>query len=389
MEADWDVEEFAQSSDGTLIAYTLNRDGWSQLRVLHVPSGQHKDLKGLPDGVVSGLRFHTPSSLAFSLSTATSPMDAFTYDLNTNELVRWTRSETGGVPSRLFVPARVIRYKSFDGLEIPAFVYEPRGEGPFPTLIWVHGGPEGQSRPAFDPIVQYFVGRLGVAVVAPNIRGSEGYGKSYLALDDGAKRFDSIKDIGHLLDWIEEQPQLDAARVGIYGASYGGYVVLASLVEYGRRIRAGCDVVGIANFVTFLENTSNYRRDIRRREYGDEREPEMRKLLETISPFNHAERIESALFVAHGANDPRVPVAEAEAIVERVRASGRPVWYMLARSEGHSFRKRNNRDKFYQSMASFFAEHLLGDTTPHVTGDDVPGDAPMVEPDQAVQDASE
>jgi dipeptidyl aminopeptidase/acylaminoacyl peptidase len=293
-------------------------------------------------------------------------MDALTYEVNTGEIVRWTRSETGGVPSTAFVVPRLIRFKSFDGREIPAFVSEPRTEGPFPTLIWVHGGPEGQSRPAFDPIVQYFAGRLGIAVVAPNIRGSDGYGRSYLALDDREKRFDSIRDIGHLLDWIEHQPSLDASRTGIYGASYGGYVVLASLVEYGRRIRAGCDVVGISNLVTFLENTSEYRRDIRRREYGDERDPEMRKLLEDISPFNHSNRIESALFVPHGANDPRVPVAEAEAIVERVRPAGRPVWYMLARSEGHSFRKRSNRDKFYQAMASFFAEHLLGDPTPVV-----------------------
>jgi dipeptidyl aminopeptidase/acylaminoacyl peptidase len=316
-------------------------------------------------------------------------MDAFTYDLNTSEQQRWTRSETGGVPPGLFIEAQPVRFKSFDGLEVPAFLYQPQGEGPFPTLVWVHGGPEGQSRPGFDPIIQYFAGRLGIAVVAPNIRGSDGYGRTYLALDDREKRFDSVRDIGHLLEWIETQPRLDAARVGIYGASYGGYVVLASLVEYGRRIRAGCDVVGIANFVSFLENTSAYRRDIRRREYGDERDPEMRKLLEDISPFNHAERIESALFVAHGANDPRVPVAEAEAIVERVRASGRPVWYMLARSEGHSFRKRNNRDKFYQAMATFFAEHLLGDPTPNVELEDMPAAPPVADPQEPVDGESD
>lgn len=379
-DATWDVEEFSQSSDGNLIAYTLNADGFSRLWLLNLTTGRRTKLQGLPDGVLSGLRFYSPTRLAFSLSTATSPMDAFTYDIKTADLVRWTRSETGGVPAAVFVSPRLIRFPSFDGREIPAFLYEPRGPGPFPTLIWVHGGPEGQSRPEFDPIIQYFAGRLGIAVVAPNIRGSDGYGKSYLALDDREKRFDAIRDIGYLLDWIDRHASLDAGRVGIYGGSYGGYVVLASLVEYGRRIRAGCDVVGISNFATFLENTSQYRRDIRRREYGDERESGMRELLDEISPFNHAERIESALFVAHGANDPRVPVAEAEAIVERVRAAGRPAWYLLARSEGHIFRKRTNRDRFYQAMASFFAEHLLGDPTPKLEVEDVAMSPPPDDP---------
>jgi dipeptidyl aminopeptidase/acylaminoacyl peptidase len=223
----------------------------------------------------------------------------------------------------------------------------------------MHGGPEEQFRPSFDPIVQYFVSR-GVAVLAPNVRGSNGYGRTYLGLDDGVRRKDAVRDVGSVLDWIGMRKDLDARRVGIHGASYGGFMVLASLVEYGDRIVAGSNQVGVSNIVTFLENTRAYRRALRRAEYGDESDPEVRSILLDASPLTHAERIQSALLVAHGMRDPRVPVSEAESIVRAVRSGGHEVWYLVAPSEGHAFRQRQSRDVFYRTMATFFERHLLG-----------------------------
>jgi dipeptidyl aminopeptidase/acylaminoacyl peptidase len=226
------------------------------------------------------------------------------------------------------------------------------------VVVYIHGGPESQARPWFSPVFQYLVRESGIAVLVPNVRGSDGYGKSYLLLDNGRNREDSVRDIGALLDWVGEQPELDEERMAVYGGSYGGYMVLASLVHFGDRLDAAVDIVGISSFVTFLENTREYRRDLRRQEYGDERDPEMRRFLESISPVNNVERIRSALFVAHGANDPRVPLGETEQLVRAVRDGGHEVWYMLARNEGHGFRKKENRDLFYEIAIHFFEQHL-------------------------------
>jgi dipeptidyl aminopeptidase/acylaminoacyl peptidase len=358
----WDVEEIAVSPDGSRLAITSNEDGVSVIDVVEPVSRRRRRVQSLPRGIIGRLRFTQRRQLAFDLTTATRPADVYTLDLEGDRLTQWTRSETGGLPDTVFVEPSLERIRSFDGVEIPTYVYRPSAAGPHPVLLWIHGGPEEQIRPEFDPLIQYFAGRLGVAVVAPNLRGSQGYGAAFMALDDGEKRFDAIRDVGAVLDWIAAEERLDAKRVGIHGASYGGFVVLASLAEYGRRFVAGSDVVGIANLVTFLENTAPRRRDLRRREYGDERDPKIRAVLQTISPLHNADRIESALLVAHGENDPRVPVAEAEAIASVLRAKGIEVWSFLARGEGHSFRKRRNRDTFYRLMATFFARHLLGHT---------------------------
>jgi dipeptidyl aminopeptidase/acylaminoacyl peptidase len=202
---------------------------------------------------------------------------------------------------------------------------------------------------------------LGVAVLLPNVRGSSGFGKTYLALDNGERREDSVRDIGALLDWIEVQPELDENRVAVFGGSYGGYMVLASAVHYSDRLSAAVDVVGISNFVSFLENTQDYRRDLRRQEYGDERDPQMRAHLERISPLNNVEKIRVPLLVVQGQNDPRVPVSESEQMVEALRARGQPVWYMNALNEGHGYRKKQNRDLYQQAVVMFFRRHLLPD----------------------------
>ncbi|HEY1141562.1 MAG TPA: alpha/beta fold hydrolase, partial [Lysobacter sp.] len=247
--------------------------------------------------------------------------------------------------------------------QVPAFYYRPANVPvgkKIPVVINIHGGPEGQSLPLFNPTAQFLANELGVAMLLPNVRGSEGYGKTYLSLDNAEKREDSVRDIGALLDWIAQQPELDASRVGVYGGSYGGYMVLASLMHYSDRIKAGVDIVGISHFGTFLKNTESYRRDLRRAEYGDERDPAMAKVFDTISPLNHADRIASRLFVAQGKNDPRVPYTEAEQIVKAVRANGQPVWYLLYDDEGHGFKKKTNVDYFNAATMLFWEQALLG-----------------------------
>jgi dipeptidyl aminopeptidase/acylaminoacyl peptidase len=266
------------------------------------------------------------------------------------------------------VTPTLVRFPTFDQVDgkprtIPAFLYMPAklpASGKVPVIISIHGGPESQAQPGFNPTTQFMVNELGVAVLAPNVRGSSGYGKTYLTLDNAEKREDSVKDIGALLDWIATQPGLDASRVGVTGGSYGGYMVLASLMHYGDRIRAGVDVVGISHFGTFLKNTEDYRRDLRRVEYGDERDPAMQAVFERISPLNHAGRITSPLFVAQGRNDPRVPYTEAEQIVKAVRGNGQPVWFLMFNDEGHGFRKKANSDYFGAATMKFWQEYLLG-----------------------------
>lgn len=242
--------------------------------------------------------------------------------------------------------------------EIPAWLYVPEGEGPFPVVIDIHGGPEAQARPGFNAWTQFLVREMGIAVVVPNVRGSSGYGRTWLDADNGRLRMDSVRDIGALLDWIGADARFDAGRVVAYGGSYGGFMVLASMVEYSDRLAGGVAIVAISHFRTFLENTSRYRVDLRRVEYGDEREAGMRAFMERIAPLNNAERIGKPLFVIHGANDPRVPATEAEQILSAVRANGTEAWYLLARDEGHGFRKQSNREAMQRAVAGFFERHL-------------------------------
>lgn len=355
----WNVEEIALSPDGTTLAFVTNEDGWGVLRLLDTRTGKERKAPGVPKGLASGLSFARKSgTLGLSLGGPTESGDAFSYDLRTMKLTRWTESEIGGLDKSRFVTPSLVHYESFDGRKIPAFYFAPKGPGPHPVLVLIHGGPEAQARPNFSPLVQYLATESGIAVLVPNVRGSDGYGKSYLLLDNGKKREDSVKDIGALLDFVEKQKELDAKRVAVFGGSYGGYMVLASLVHFPKRLVAGVDVVGISNFVTFLENTKEYRRDLRRAEYGDERDRSMREFLTRISPTTNASKIESHLFVAHGANDPRVPVGETDAIVEAVRKAGRDVWYMVAKNEGHGFQKKENRDTFTLLTVLFLEKHL-------------------------------
>ena len=363
----WDVEAFAVSGDGGHLAFTVNEGGYSRLYVWRLPDRVQVALPEMPAGIVSELMFHPDGDrLGFSLSRPTAPTDVYSVDLGTRRLVRWTESETGGLDPAGFIEPELIAYPTFDEVDgvrrrIPAFVYRPRTPGPHPVYVAIHGGPESQYRPYFSAALQYYARELGMAVVVPNVRGSAGYGKTYLKLDNAEKREDSVRDIGALLDWIAGQPGLDADRVAVSGGSYGGYMVLASLVHYSDRIAAGIERVGISNFVTFLTNTEDYRRDLRREEYGDERDPQMRALLERISPLNNVDRIAAPLLITQGANDPRVPASESGQIYDALAGRDVPVWYVLALDEGHGFRKKSNSDYAAAATVLFLERYVLGD----------------------------
>ena len=261
-----------------------------------------------------------------------------------------------------FAEAELVRTKSFDGLDVSGFLYRPdakRFPGPRPVVVQIHGGPEGQSRPQYLRSWNYLVQELGIAVLLPNVRGSEGSGKGFLSLDNGMRREDSVRDIGAFLDWIERDRGLDAGRVAVYGGSYGGYMVLASMIRFGDRLRCGVDVVGISNFRTFLKNTQDYRRDLRRAEYGDERDPGMAEYLEQISPLGQASKIRKPLLVVQGRNDPRVPVTESEQMVGAIRAQGGTVWYLMAKDEGHGFAKKSNQDFLFLTFVEFLKRYLI------------------------------
>ncbi|MBI4512445.1 MAG: S9 family peptidase [Deltaproteobacteria bacterium] len=368
----WDVVSVAVSEDGRWLAYAANEGGTTAVYLAPTKTPKKAKRVDLPRGVLVGdgarmLRFDSSGrKLGLALSTAQSTTDVFSVDVATRKLARWTFSEVGGLNLSTLVAPDLIEFPSPGGGKIPAWYYRPRQRDgkPFPVVISIHGGPEAQSMASFNPLVQYWVNELGAAVLVPNVRGSSGYGKSYLLLDNVLRREDSVKDIGALLDWIATRSELDARRVGVFGGSYGGYMVLASLIHFGERLRCGVEIVGISNFVTFLENTESYRRDLRRAEYGDERDPEVRSFLLSISPTTHASKIKQPLFVAQGLNDPRVPASEAEQIVKTVRQNGGSVWYLLARDEGHGFQKKTNRDYYINAVNLFFETYLVRPDSP-------------------------
>ena len=365
LDINWDVESITLSEQGDRLAFTINEDGMAKLFMLNTKTMKYNAVSGIPVGQVYGLSFHPDGTkLAMVLNTPQSSGDIYVMDLSSNSLERWTYSEVGGLNTSNFVIPELIHYETFDQVDgkprmIPAFIYMPNGEGPHPVVIDIHGGPEGQAQPYFNPITQYYVNEMGIVVIEPNVRGSSGYGKSYLQLDNGFKREESVQDIGELLNWIAKQPNLDAKRVAVVGGSYGGYMVLASMTHFNDKLKCAVDIVGISNFVTFLTNTQDYRRDLRRVEYGDERDTEMNEFLQKISPTTNAHKITKPLFVVQGLNDPRVPYTEAEQIVDIVRKNSGEVWYLLAKDEGHGFRKKTNRDFYIWSEVLFLEKYLV------------------------------
>ncbi len=362
----WDVDGVEISHKGDLLAFVTNEDGISKLHLRKIKGWKFQPVPELPVGLIGGLEFSPDDKeLALTLNTPQTPTDTYSWHLKKRRLTRWTSSEVGGLqPDNLIVP-ELIHYPTFDEVAgqarlIPAFYYKPAHvEPPFPVVIFIHGGPESQYRPSFSSTFQYWINEMGIAVLAPNVRGSSGYGKTYVKLDNGFKREESVWDIGALLDWIEEQPELDDQRVAVNGGSYGGYMVLACMTHYNDRLKCASERVGISNFVTFLENTQVYRRDRRRAEYGDERDPEMREFLISISPTTNAHKITKPMFITQGLNDPRVPARESQQIVAAIRQNKGQVWYLLAKDEGHSFKKKTNIDFRQQATVLFWEEYLL------------------------------
>lgn len=365
-ERPWDVEDFTLSDDGRVLAYAVNEDGFSKVVVQDLVTRRALPQPQLPAGVVSGLAFSPDGArLGFSLATPTASSDAWSFGVADGKLERWTASELGGLDARALASPELIRYPSFDKRSIPAFLYKPRlaAGAKAPVIIDIHGGPEGQSRPTFNAFHQHSVAQLGAAVIVTNVRGSSGYGKTYLNLDNAEKREDSVKDIGALLDWIKSQPDLDPARVVVYGQSYGGYMSLAVMTHYSDRLAGGVERYGISNFVSFLKNTEAYRRDLRRAEYGDERDPKMIKAFETISPLNNVGRITKPMLVMQGWNDPRVPKSESDQVVASLREKGVETWYVQFKDEGHGFMKKVNNDR-RREVETQFLQKVLAIPTP-------------------------
>ena len=362
---DWDVTGFDIAPDGRFIAFVTNEAGISRLRLLDPATGRSRLVESLPAGVIGGVEVAPWGAVGFTLTSARSPADAYSVDPATLEVTRWTRSETGGLDAARNAEPELVEVRSFDRERVSGFLYRPdpaRFPGRRPLIVSIHGGPESQARPGFLGRNNYLVNELGIALFYPNVRGSTGYGKRFVSLDNGpARREHSVADIGAFLDRLRRDPALDPARFAVTGGSYGGYMCYASAIRFGDRLRAANCVVAISNWVTFLENTQSYRRDLRRVEYGDERDPAQRAALARISPLSRVAELRIPLMVVTGANDPRVPASEAEQMVNAVRAAGRPAWHLLGRNEGHGFAKKENQDYQFWASLMFWRQHLLGE----------------------------
>ena len=361
----WDVENFDISDDGRFIAYVVNEAGISRLKLLDTRTRRSRAVTGLPVGTMGGLEVAPWGDIAVTVSSARSPSDVYVVNPRTLAVTRWTESETGGLDPRRNVEPVLVETTSFDGEKVSGFLYRPdpaRFPGRRPLIVSIHGGPEGQSRPGFLGRNNYLVNELGIALFYPNVRGSTGFGKRFVALDNGPDlRENRVKDIGAFLDVLARDPALDPARFAETGGSYGGYMCYASAIRYGDRFKAANCIVAISNFVTFLENTQTYRRDLRRVEYGDERDPVQRKKLLAISPLTRVKELRLPLMVQTGGNDPRVPASEAEQVVKAVRRNGGTAWHLLAQDEGHGFAKKANQDYAFWTSLMFWQRNLLGD----------------------------
>ena len=363
-EKKWDVESFDIADDGSFIAYTVNEAGVSKLKLLDPKSGAVREVTGLPSGTIGGVNIAPWGTIGLTVSSAKVPADAYAVDPQTLAVTRWTESETGGLDPSVNVEPEFVEVKSFDGEPVSGFLYRPdaaKFPGKRPLIVNIHGGPEGQSTPGFRGRTNYLLNELGVAVFYPNVRGSTGFGKRFVSLDNGPfLRENSVKDIGAFLDRLEADPAIDKDRIAVQGGSYGGYMCYATAIRYGGRFKAADCIVAISNFVTFLENTQSYRRDLRRVEYGDERDPKQRAKLLEISPLTQIDKLSIPLLVVTGANDPRVPKSEADQAVAAVRAKGRTAWHLIGNNEGHGFAKKENADYQFWTELMFWKANLLG-----------------------------
>jgi dipeptidyl aminopeptidase/acylaminoacyl peptidase len=357
----WNIEDFKVSPDKTTVAFISNEEGASRLHLLDTASNRERLIEWPRVGVISNLRWHSNSTdLAFVFSSARSVWDIYALDSKTAKIQRWVKGTTDGVDVEKFSEPELIHWKSFDDRQISGFLYRPPAKftGKRPVIIDIHGGPDDQARPDFNGADNYFINELGIVKIYPNVRGSTGYGKTFLKLDDGYNRETPIRDIGALLDWIKTRPDLDPDRVMVTGTSYGGYVALSVAANYSDRIRAAQSVSGPTNIATFIEHTEDWRRGRRREEYGDERDPKMHEFLNRIAPLNNVQKIKKPLMIVQGENDVRVRASEAEQMVQALKQTGTPVWYWLAKNEGHDFSQKALDFQLYETVL-FVKEFLL------------------------------
>jgi dipeptidyl aminopeptidase/acylaminoacyl peptidase len=361
----WDVTGFDISDDGKTLAFLTNEDGISKLYLMDTGTKKYHPAANIPVGLIGGLKFHKNNhDLGLVLTSSRSTADAYSLDIKTGKLERWTYSETGGLNTANFAEPKLIKWQTFDGKTISGFLYMPdpaKFPGKRPVIVNIHGGPEGQYRPGFLGRNNYFLSEMGVALVFPNVRGSTGYGKTFLKLDNGMHRDDTYKDTGALLDWIKQNPQLDGDKIMITGGSYGGHMTWATATFYNDKICCSLPIVGMSNLVTLLEHTEAYRRDLRRVEYGDERDPKMREYLEKIAPLNNSEKIRKPVFAVVGKNDPRVPWTESRQMLDKLKSNGIPTWFLMANDEGHGYAKKKNQDFQFYATIMFVRQFLLGE----------------------------
>ena len=358
----WNVESYRLSEDKKMLVFFTNEAGLNKMYLMNTADKSYAAVKNLPVGLLGGAAFTKDNqSIFFTQSTAKTSSDVYKLDIKTGTVEQWTKSELGQIQESDISLPKPIAWKSFDKLTITGFYYPAAAKftGKRPVIINIHGGPEGQSMASFSGSGNYYTNEMGVAMIFPNVRGSSGFGKTFIAKDNGYLREDSVKDIGALLDWIALQPELDKDRIMIMGGSYGGYMTLATAFHYADRIKCSVDIVGISNFNTFMKNTEAYRRDLRRVEYGDERDPKMAAFFEKIAPLNNIDKIKKPLFIIQGTNDPRVPVTEATQMRDKLKANGNTVWYLEAKDEGHGFRKKPNVDYQRLAVIRFMEEYLL------------------------------
>jgi len=368
----WDVDEIELSDDGKTLAFITNEDGISKLYLMDTATQKYHPVAGIPTGQIFGVTFHKNNrDLGFVLNSARSTSDVYSLDVTTGKIDRWTFSETGGLNTATFSEPQLIKWKTFDGKTISGFLYSPDAKkfpGKRPVIVNIHGGPEGQFRPGFLGRNNYYLNELGVALVFPNVRGSTGYGKTFLKMDNGVNRDQTHKDIGALLDWIKQNPTLDSDKIMITGGSYGGYMTWAIAYEYNDKICCTLPIVGPSNLVTLLEHTEAYRRDLRRVEYGDERDPKTREYLEKTAPLNNSEKIRKPVFAVVGKNDPRVPWTESRRMLDKLRSNGIPTWFLMANDEGHGYAKKKNQDFQFYATVMFVRQFLLGEQNLSASG---------------------
>ncbi len=368
----WDVDTFDISDDGKTLAFVTNEDGISKLYLMDTATRKYRPVENIPVGLIGGVKFHKNNhDLGLVLTSSRSTSDAYSLDVTTGKLERWTTSETGGLNTANFAEPKLIKWQTFDGKTISGFLYMPdatKFPGKRPVIVNIHGGPEGQYRPGFLGRNNYFLSEMGVAIIFPNVRGSSGYGKTFLKLDNGMHRDDTYKDTGALLDWIKQSPQLDGDKIMITGGSYGGHMTWATATFYNDKICCSLPIVGMSNLVTLLEHTEAYRRDLRRVEYGDERDPKMREYLEKIAPLNNSEKIRKPVFAVVGKNDPRVPWTESRQMLDKLKSNGIATWFLMANDEGHGYAKKKNQDFQFYATIMFVRQFLLGEKEAGASG---------------------